>query len=200
MNPLKDALWKIVGVLEAEDIDYMIVGGFATSYHNRSRTTNDIDLIVQIYANAVNDILKHFPEWDDQAETFTQLFKDVGMFNLTDWETGIRFDIMAYEDSDYNWAAFQRRQKQLFLDREVYFCAIEDLIIGKLNWYNISKSEKQLGDLQYLVKSPDINWEYLNNWVQKLNIKTHGILGQNGKRDGGGSHATGENLLFFPRE
>ena len=63
MNPLKDALWKIVDVLETESIDCMIVGGFAASYHNRSRTTNDIEVVVQIYPNSVKDILKHFPEW-----------------------------------------------------------------------------------------------------------------------------------------
>lgn len=63
MNPLKDALWKIVDILEAESIDYMIVGGFAASYHNRSRTTNDIDVVVQIYPSSVKEILKHFPEW-----------------------------------------------------------------------------------------------------------------------------------------
>ncbi len=200
MNPLRDALWKIIDVLEAEDIDYMIVGGFATSFHNRSRTTNDIDLIVQIYPASVKDIIKHFPEWVNTTKDMTELFAERGMFNITDWQTGIRFDIMAYKDSDYNWAAFQRRTKETFLEREVYLCAVEDLIIGKLNWYNISQSEKQLSDLMYLVKTPDINWTYLNNWIDKLNIPTHGILGKNGKRDGRGSGPTGPNLLFFPRE
>lgn len=200
MDPLKDALWKIVDVLEAESIDYMIVGGFAASYHNRSRTTNDIDVVVQIYPNSVKDILKHFPEWVSVTKEMTELFEQRGLFNITDWQTGIRFDIMAYKDSDYNWAAFQRREKAEFLEREVYLCAVEDLIIGKLQWYDMSRSEKQLGDLMYLAKSPDINWDYLNRWVDQLSINTHGILGQNGKRDRGSGGASGENLLFFPRE
>lgn len=200
MNPLRDALWKIVDVLEAEDIDYMIVGGFATSYHNRSRTTNDIDVVVQIHAHSVKNILEHFPEWVSVTKEMTELFEQSGMFNITDWQTGIRFDIMAYKDSDYNWAAFQRRQKEIFLKREVYLCAVEDLIIGKLQWYNISRSEKQLGDLMYLVESPNINWEYLNSWIERLNIKTHGILGENGKRDAGSGGPAGPNLLFFPRQ
>jgi len=199
MNPLKEALRKIIDVLEAEDIDYMIVGGFATSYHNRSRTTNDIDVVVQIYPNSVKNILKHFPEWINVTKEMTELFEQRGIFNITDWQTGIRFDIMAYKDSDYNWAAFQRRKKEVFLEREVYLCAVEDLIIGKLQWYDMSKSEKQLGDLMYLIKSPDINWDYLNNWTDQLNINTHGILGENGKRNGGSSGGPGENLLFFPR-
>lgn len=199
MNPLKDALWKIVDVLEVESIDYMIVGGFATSYHNRSRTTNDIDVVVQIFPSFVKNILSHFPEWVGMEKEMTEVFEQIGLFNITDWETGIRFDIMAYKDSDYNWTAFNRRTKELFLEREVWLCSVEDIIISKLQWYDSSRSEKQLGDLMYLIQSPDINWIYLNNWIDKLEITTHGILGKNGKRDGGGGTPTGENLLFSPR-
>ena len=200
MNPLHDALHKIIDVLEAEHIDYMIVGGFAASYHNRSRTTNDIDIVVQIYPTSVKDILKHFPEWISVTKEMTELFEQRGLFNITDWQTGIRFDIMAYQDSDYNWAAFGRKKQQYFLERLVYLCAVEDLIIGKLRWYDMSRSEKQLSDLMYLVKSPNIDWSYLDYWINQLNINTHGILGQDGKRDGGSGGAAGPNLLFSPRE
>lgn len=199
MNPLKDALYKIVDALEVEEIDYMIVGGFATSYHNRSRTTNDIDIIVQIYPESVDDIIKHFPEWLHVVHDMKALFEARGVFNITDWQTGVRFDIMAYKDSDYNWTAFKRRTRETFLDREVYLCAIEDLIIGKLKWYDISKSEKQLSDLMYLMKSSDIDWNYLKNWIDRLNLETYGLLGENGKRDGGSGGSAGENLLFSPR-
>ena len=130
----------------------------------------------------------------------TELFEQRGLFNITDWQTGIRFDIKAYQDSDYNWAAFDRKTQQLFLERLVYLCAAEDLIIGKLRWYDMSRSEKQLSDLMYLVKSPNIDWSYLNYWINQLNINTYGILGQDGKRDGGSGGAAGPNLLFSPRE
>lgn len=200
MELLKDALDKIVDVLEAEQIDYMIVGGFATSYHNRSRTTNDIDLVVQIYPTSVKDIIKHFPEWVAVTNEMTELFEQRGLFNLTDWKTGIRFDFMAYKDSDYNWSAFERRKKEAFFEREVYLCSIEDLIIGKLQWYDSSRSEKQLSDLMYLLQAPELDWVYLNKWIDQLNIRTHGILGQVGQRDRGGGGGASENLLFFPRE
>ncbi|MEM6769165.1 MAG: DUF6036 family nucleotidyltransferase, partial [Bacteroidota bacterium] len=199
MAPLKEALYKIIDVLEAEKIDYMIVGGFAASYHNRTRTTNDIDLVVQIYSNSVKRIVQHFPEWEGQTEVFTELFEEIGMFNITDFTTGIRFDIMAYRDSDYNWIAFQRRTEQEFLGRQVFFCSIEDLIIGKLGWYDTSQSEKQLSDLMYLKQTPNINWDYINNWVNRLNLDKYGVLGKDGKRNGGSGGGTGENLLFFPR-
>ncbi len=200
MNPLQQALFKIVDVLEAESNPYMIVGGFATSYHNRTRTTNDIDVVVQIYPDSVKRIVQHFPEWSGATEGRTELFAQRGIFNITDWETGIRFDIMAYKDSDYNWTAFQRRNKEVYFERAVYLCSIEDLIIGKLQWYDMSRSEKQLSDLMYLLQSPDLDWVYLNKWIDQLNITTHGILGKVGQRDRRGSGPAGENLLFFSRQ
>ena len=93
----------------------MIVGGFAVSYHNRARTTNDIDLVLQIYPRDVKVILKHFPEWQGFEESFTESVKNGFLFNITDFETGIRYDFMTYKDSDYNWRAFERRKKVEFM-------------------------------------------------------------------------------------
>ena len=61
-NVFAQALKKITNILNTEEIGYMIVGGFAVSYHNRARTTNDIDLILQIYPIHVKLILKYLSE------------------------------------------------------------------------------------------------------------------------------------------
>ena len=98
------------------------------------------------------------------------------MFNITDFETGIRYDFITYQDSDYNWAAFERREQVTFLETPCYICSKEDLIISKLKWYNSSKSEKQLEDLKFLLLDKKLNMQYLKVWLQKLNIKTHGLL------------------------
>jgi|AntRauTorckE5430_2_1112549.scaffolds.fasta_scaffold52191_1 hypothetical protein len=49
----------------------------------------------------------------------------------------------------------------------------------------------------YLVKSPEVNWDYLNKWIERLNIETHGILGKDGKRDGGSSGVAGKTYSPF---
>lgn len=170
------ALKKIVSILEAEGINYMIVGGFAVSYHNRARTTNDIDLILQIYPRHVKSILKHFPEWQGFEQSFMDSVERGLLFNITDFETGIRFDFMTYQDSDYNWAAFERREAVDFFGARCYICSKEDLIISKLRWYNITPSEKQLEDLKFLLLDDELKTDYIKDWVKKLNIRTYGLL------------------------
>ena len=172
------ALDKIITILEEENIDYMIVGGLAVSYHNRSRTTNDIDLVVQIYPRDVGKIVNHFPEWKDHKDSFIDLAKSFSLFNLTDFDTGIRYDFITYKDSDYNYCAFTRREKVTFFGRKCWMISIEDLIITKLQWYNISQSEKQLEDLKFLLLDKDLDFQYIKSWIFNLQLNTYGILGK----------------------
>jgi len=175
-NTFAKALKKITDILNEEEINYMIVGGFAVSFHNRARTTNDIDLVLQIYPQHVKLILKHFPEWQGFEESFIESAKRGMLFNITDFETGIRYDFMSYQDSDYNWRAFERRKEVEFFGIKCYISTKEDLIISKLKWYNITPSEKQMEDLKFLLLDKELNKDYLKIWCTKLKIKTHGLL------------------------
>lgn len=177
VNIFSKALNKIVRVFDEEEIGYMIVGGFAVSYHNRGRTTNDIDIVIQVHPYHVEKILKHFPDWKDFEDSFKEDVKRGVLFNITDFDTGIRYDFITYRDSDYNWRAFERRIKVDFLGQECYIASIEDLIISKLQWYNISQSQKQLEDLKFLLLDDGLNMDYINNWIYKLKLNTYGILG-----------------------
>jgi len=177
MSILSIALQKIVTILTTENIDYMIVGGFAVSFHNRARTTNDIDLIVQIYPTDVPKIMRYFPEWKPFEQHFMDSVANSLVFNITDFETGIRYDFMTFEDTDYSWAAFERRKKVHFLDTDFYISSKEDLIISKLYWYNLSQSEKQWEDLQFLLLDTHLHMDYLRWWIFKLKLKSYGLLG-----------------------
>lgn len=172
------ALKKVVDALDAEKIDYMIVGGFAVSFHNRARTTNDIDFVLQIDPDDVHRVLKHFPDWQDFEDAFVDDVKRGIMFNITDFDTGIRYDFMTFQDTNYSRIAFQRREGVVFWGVNCFVSAKEDLVISKLKWYNISPSEKQMEDLQFLLLDETLDKEYLIDWANQLKLETHGLLGQ----------------------
>ena len=176
MNNLLTALQKIVHVLDSEGVDYMIVGGFAVNFYNRVRLTVDIDLVLQIYPAHVEKIIQHFPDWLPFLESFKESASLGRVFNIIDFETGVKYDFMAYQDSDYNWTAFERRRKVDFLGVECWIASPEDLIISKLKWYNLSKSEKQLGDIAFLLHETTLDKQYLELWTQRLNILHHGLF------------------------
>ena len=62
---------------------------------------------------------------------------------------------MLYQDSEYNWIAFERRREVDFMGVKCNIAAPEDLIISKLKWYAMSKSDKQAGNLHHIsIMSP----------------------------------------------
>jgi hypothetical protein len=176
MNSIILGLQKIIFVLESEEIPYMIVGGFAMSFYNRARFTNDIDVVVQLYPHDVPRILAHFPGWDSHEAGFQQQVSQGMLFNITDFESGVRFDFIAYQDSDYNWTAFERRKPVDFMGVLCKISTPEDLVISKLLWYNISKSEKQRFDIKFIIEEIQLNRVYLDGWIAQLFIKKHGIF------------------------
>ena len=130
----------------------------------------------KIYPRNVEKIVKHFPDWREFTEAFQESAQQGIVFNITDFQTGVRFDFMLYEDSDYNWKAFERRKEVDFLGVHCFVTTPEDLIISKLKWYNISKSEKQAGDIQFLLEIDNLDKDYIEVWSKKLNLSTHGFF------------------------
>ena len=172
----KEGLRKIVHVFEEEEIPYMIVGGFAMSYYNRFRFTADIDCVIQIYPNHVDNILKHFPDWIPFSKEMQDSASKAQLFNITDFASGVKYDLMPYVDSDYNWTAFGRKKKVEFMGVDCFIASPEDLIIAKLRWYTISQSAKQLEDIKFLLKEVTLNQQYLEVWVNRLNLLRYGLF------------------------
>jgi len=176
MNSLVQALQKIVHILEEEHIPYMVVGGFALSYYNRARTTNDIDINIQVYPNQLEKIVKYYPDWMPSLQAFKDNAERGTVFNLFDFDTGVKMDFMVYQDSDYNWTAFERKKSVDYMRVKCNVSSPEDLVLSKLIWYNLSKSEKQWADLVFLMTIPDLNRQYLELWSTKLFLKRHGLF------------------------
>ena len=176
-NTLGLALDKIVDAVEKGNIPYMIVGGFAVCYYNRSRTTNDIDLILQIRPDQVDAILQAFPLWKGFEESFQEDIKKGELFNLTDFDTGIRYDFLSFQDSAYNREAFSRRKQVKFLGINCFLSSKEDLVISKIRWHNISSSEKQMEDIQFILLDNTLDREYIKRWTTNLKLDTYGLLG-----------------------
>jgi hypothetical protein len=124
----------------------------------------------------VEKIIKHFPDWLPFLENYKESALRGQTFNITDFETGVKYDFMTYQHSDYNWTAFERRRKVDFLGVECMIASPEDLIISKLKWYNLSKSEKQLGDIVFLLNELSLDMQYLELWTQRLIILRHGLF------------------------
>ena len=99
-----------------------------------------------------------------------------GMFNVIDNETGFKIDFIIRKDSSYGQTAFGRRLRLDDFGEEVWVIAIEDLILAKLIWIQEIFSDRQTNDIRNLLKNPEIDRQYSDNWVFELKLNVFDLL------------------------
>ena len=56
-----ELLIKTITLLNSENIPYMLVGSFVSSIYGEPRTTQDIDLVVQLQKSNIPKLISMFP-------------------------------------------------------------------------------------------------------------------------------------------
>ncbi len=62
MTGAPEFLQRLIGLLDAADMPYMVAGSFASTYHGVPRTTHDIDIVVEPTSSSLNKLLTLLPE------------------------------------------------------------------------------------------------------------------------------------------
>jgi len=80
------ALWKLVGILESENLPYAIVGGMALNEYGHRRATIDVDLVMR-----EEDLLAFKERW--LGKGYAERVPGTG--KLLDTEFGVRVDVLS---------------------------------------------------------------------------------------------------------
>jgi len=173
----QELLKKVIQVLEAVDIPYMVTGSIASSLQGEPRLTHDIDIIISVTTSSVKTLLKVFPPPDyhlDEGSIY-EAIKTNYSFNLIDVKGGNKVDFWLLTDEPFDQSRFSRRYLEKFKDIKIYVSRPEDTILAKLRWAKFSNgSEKQFKDALriYEVQHPNLDIEYIINWSKVLGIES----------------------------
>jgi hypothetical protein len=170
----EELLAKIVEILEELKIPYAITGGFAVSVWGRPRSTNDIDIIVEMaeknvkpLVSEINILKKDIYADEDMVRDATERKSE---FNFIDPDMGVKVDFFVLADNPYNKLKIKRAVLQdVFGVTKAYFVSPEDLILSKLLWSKESSSWKQREDVKTVLNNSKIklDFKYINNWAEK---------------------------------
>jgi hypothetical protein len=178
----EEFLKSILGVLRSTGIEYMIGGAVASWPWGEPRSTQDVDIVIQLSAESINQLSKEL----EKIEIF--LPPDVILDNLL--ETRVELPINAIhrpsgfkaemfttkEGDDLRLSAFHRRKKVNFGSEigEVFVHSPEDLILYKLMYYSLSRQTKHIRDIVSILKKlgAAIDEDYIGNWAKKKGIST----------------------------
>ena len=172
----QELLRKVIRVLDAAGIEYMVTGSIASSLQGEPRTTHDIDLVVAIEKAAAKEMVKAFPPPDfylDQ-ETIIEAINKKGMFNLIEVNTGDKIDFWLLTDEPFDRSRFSRKYVEEVMGIRLCVSTPEDTILAKLRWAKLSGgSEKHFTDALrvYEVQYEKLDTYYLRSWAGKLSVE-----------------------------
>ncbi|HAF96178.1 MAG: hypothetical protein A2X34_02055 [Elusimicrobia bacterium GWC2_51_8] len=172
------ALKTVVNALEANAIQYMLGGSFASSFYGIPRATFDADLVVEISPTAAVRLYASLKDaFYADPEDISQAAKKHASFNLIHLETAFKVDIFPLKTDDYSKQAFTRRIKQTLFPGSgagLWLQAPEDVVISKLLWHKLGgeASIKQPADIVGVLKTQAgaLDIKYLKLWLKQLGL------------------------------
>jgi hypothetical protein len=170
-----ELLRRVVAVLEEVGIDYMITGSLASSLQGEPRSTHDIDVVVQISASQVAELIRAFPPptFYISEDAVKQALQSAGMFNLLAGEEGDKVDFWLVTQEAFDQSRFSRKYVEEVFGLALKVSSPEDTILQKLKWVKLTGgSERSFLDAVrvYEVQHGVLDLEYINEWASRLQV------------------------------
>ena len=169
-----ELLAKIIEILHDLKIPYAITGGFAISVWGNPRSTNDIDIIVEMAEKNVKPLINKMTVIKKSIYADEDMVRDAmerkSEFNFIDPDMGVKIDFFVLADNAYNKLKIKRAVlRDISGVTKAYFVSPEDLILGKLLWSKESDSWKQKNDIKTVLNNSKIklDFKYIKNWAKK---------------------------------
>ncbi len=176
MNPILRVFNRFLDELEAANVPYMVMGGWAVQVWGRPRPTYDVDFTISVSDADLRLFLQtlrakgiivddaFLKGSQDHLAGFAKV--QVSVFEFPD---PIRVDLFLAKN-DYQRAAFSRRREVNLLKRKIWVMAPEDLILHKL----VAGRHKDLAaieDILALQNGPgQLDGDYLRQWGSRLSV------------------------------
>jgi hypothetical protein len=160
----------ILQTLEAIDAPYMIIGAFAATVYGITRTTYDIDIVVELSEAHIEALVAAYPlpRYYADPHQMRESIRMGIMFNIIDTSRGEKADLMPLTMASRYRQAFKRRVRQRVEvpgtpPFEVWCARPEDVIAGKLMAWAEARSHRHETDIyemmvfQYLGADPALS-------------------------------------------
>lgn len=173
------AVEPVISAFDKQSIPYYISGSIASSVYGIVRATMDVDIVADIRIeniSSLKQILKN--EYYIDENMIKDAIRRLSSFNLIHLETMIKIDVFIHKHQSYQEESLRRKQKDTLEDSkdasEFYFSSPEDIILNKLQWYEMGNrvSERQWLDVIGVIKVQHKNLDdrYLQKWGKDLGL------------------------------
>lgn len=154
----------------------MVVGSIASTFYGEPRLTHDLDLVIDVSPMDVVNFEKLFPGEEYYCSPFEILKDEVirrGSFNVIHLASGFKIDFVIRKNNPHAAEEFQRKRHVEFTENhKIVLASPEDIIIKKLDFYRMSRSERHISDIRGIIANCEVDRPYLDSWIEKLGLQT----------------------------
>ena len=167
-------LQRMVQVLDEVGIPYMLTGSMASSYHGVPRSTADIDLVIAPKPGHIERLAERLPRDAYYVDVTTALeaARSRGQFNIIDFATGWKADLILLKTRPFSLIEFERRKAAVVENVNLVIATAEDVLIAKLEWAKLGESQRQIEDAAGIlrVRGDELDVAYIDQWVDQLDL------------------------------
>lgn len=172
---LQELLPRIVGVLEAVGVPYMIAGSVASKVHGDERPRSDLDIVIDPDAPTLDALCDALPRSDyhGSLESAREALRAHSSFTIVDFVTATRIDFIIKKDRPFSRAEMARRVRVSLLGCAAYVVSAEDTILSELEWSKQEGGSKpQIHNAVSILarRRESLDRAYLERWVAELQL------------------------------
>jgi hypothetical protein len=174
MEPF-DLLKLLVGTLEWLGIDDLVTGSMATIAYGEPRFTNDLDVVIPPPMERVEAFCAAFPEEDFylSRDAVREAVLRRRQFNIIHFASGLKIDVIVPAEGEFEQSRRQRgRALAVDQDWRARFASPEDVILRKLQHYQMGGSEKHLHEIAgvFKIQGSRLDLRYIADWAERLGV------------------------------
>jgi hypothetical protein len=171
---IPEVFQRITAALDQASIAYMLTGSFASAHYGAPRSTQDIDLVVEATVAQLRSFVQSLPahEYYADLDAALEAHQRESMFNVIDLIAGWKIDLIFRKSRPFSREEFARRRLVNLQALPLFVASAEDVIIAKLEWAKLAKSQRQIEDAASVLR---LRWQaldqsYLERWVSELGL------------------------------
>ena len=158
-------------------IPYMVTGGVASVVYGEPRLTRDIDLVIGLHPRDADRFVAAWNATDFYVPPVEVVVEEsgrrtAGHFNVIHQHTAMRADIYLPGDDALNAWAFAHTVVRQIDEDEVVMAPIETVILSKLRYYQMGRSDRHLRDIHQMLRiSGDlVDRGVLEQWAARIGV------------------------------